>query len=328
MFTKLCRLAAFVTLICSGPLHAYSCNSGPVHLQEYNSRVAVFETNGAIAYLEPGVNAQWASWAILLPSDTVPITFAYGNWLPPSGGAFYWYSGIEFIMYTPGNYTLTVTASNGAPQATLPDTVIGCSTKSFIVQNRPAASVFVNATSNPGQAVTFQTQITIDSLAANTSPTYHWNFGDGTSQSGIPMATQNVTHTYATPGTYTATMTVSDGYFLKVVNKTITVAYPPNYVGATTFTASATCSTSIPGKARFGANWGPSYVGGAPIAAYVLERRLASGTWSQIYSGSTGFYEYHGITGPRNETLRAKVCSSSACGPTTSEILQVPQCVT
>ena len=51
---------------------------------------------------------------------------------------------------------------------------------------------------------------------------YSWNFGDGSTGSG-----ESVGHTYANPGNYTATLTVSDdGGATATANQTITVAPP------------------------------------------------------------------------------------------------------
>lgn len=59
-------------------------------------------------------------------------------------------------------------------------------------------------TGTAGQPVTFTAQIDTSGLPAGTATTIQWNFGDGGTATG-----QTVTHIYATPGTYTVTLTVS-----------------------------------------------------------------------------------------------------------------------
>jgi PKD repeat protein len=59
-------------------------------------------------------------------------------------------------------------------------------------------------TGTAGQPVTFAAQIDTSGLPPGTAVMVRWDFGDGASATG-----QSVTHTYATPGTYTVTLTVS-----------------------------------------------------------------------------------------------------------------------
>ena len=70
----------------------------------------------------------------------------------------------------------------------------------------PTAVIETNSTSGPAPlAVSFDGR---DSSDPDGDPlTYEWSFGDGTPGSTQP----NPSHTYTNPGTYTATLTVSDG---------------------------------------------------------------------------------------------------------------------
>ena len=56
---------------------------------------------------------------------------------------------------------------------------------------------------NNGDVVYFDGSLSAD--PENDNLTYVWNFGDGSTLSGV-----NVNHTYAKPGTYTARLTVTD----------------------------------------------------------------------------------------------------------------------
>ena len=56
--------------------------------------------------------------------------------------------------------------------------------------------------------------------------TYHWDFGDGTGADGVQL-----THTYATAGTYTATLTVTAAGATSKDTATVTVTAPPQQSG-------------------------------------------------------------------------------------------------
>jgi PKD repeat protein len=97
--------------------------------------------------------------------------------------------------------------------------------KTWYSNTPPLISSPPEATPNPaaaGDVVTF-------SVAAGDSDgdflTYSWDFGDATTGAGVP-----VTHTYATAGTYTATVTITDD-FSNAVSATVSVVVgspPPN----------------------------------------------------------------------------------------------------
>src|SRR5688572_18001576 len=57
----------------------------------------------------------------------------------------------------------------------------------------------------------------------NIPTSWLWNFGDGTPTSSL----QNPTHTYATPGTYTVTLTASNSFGPNTVTKTNFINYAP-----------------------------------------------------------------------------------------------------
>ena len=73
----------------------------------------------------------------------------------------------------------------------------------------------------PGQMITFNGSASED--PNGDALTYSWNFGDGSSGSGV-----NPTHTYAAAGNYTVTLTVSDSQLESApVTTTAEIAIPP-----------------------------------------------------------------------------------------------------
>ena len=103
---------------------------------------------------------------------------------------------------TPGSYTAKVTVSDGkggTASATLPITV---------TQANRAPTVTVTRT--PTGNVTTADSVAFTATGADADGdtlSYSWNFGDGTPAS----TTQNPAHTYTAAGTYSATVTVTDG---------------------------------------------------------------------------------------------------------------------
>ncbi|HET9728778.1 MAG TPA: PKD domain-containing protein [Acidimicrobiia bacterium] len=96
-----------------------------------------------------------------------------------------------------GSYvvTLTVTDNNGATAA---DTAVA------MITNRPPT-----ANAGPDQAGTVGTAVSFNGSGSSdpdgTIASYAWNFGDGTTASGV-----TVSHTFASAATFTATLTVTD----------------------------------------------------------------------------------------------------------------------
>src|SRR5262249_30002660 len=107
-------------------------------------------------------------------------------------------------------------------------------------------SAGANQTTNEGSSVTFS-----GTASGGVGPlNYQWSFGDGTSASG----TLTPTHTYTTFGTYTATLTVTDGQAhvassssqITVNNVAPTVSIGGPYSGVTGAAINFTSSVSDP----------------------------------------------------------------------------------
>lgn len=101
-----------------------------------------------------------------------------------------------------------------------------------IVYPQPIAN-FTATTVCQGSATQFTSTSTTNPSGQSIS-SYQWNFGDEQSGSG-----QSTTHTYATPGTYYATLTVStgNGHCTDQITRTVTVKPQPT----AGFTASTVC---------------------------------------------------------------------------------------
>jgi PKD repeat protein len=115
-----------------------------------------------------------------------------------------------------GLFTATVTATNGLGSET--------ATTGVSITNVPIAGLTAvnDSPTNLGEVTTFTTTVT-----AGTNVIYTWDFGDGTTGSGAV-----VTHTYATTGEFTATVTASNGVSNMSVTTPVTVlpAGPANRI--------------------------------------------------------------------------------------------------
>ena len=113
----------------------------------------------------------------------------------------------------PGTYTVTLTATNGAGSDSASKTV----TVIPLPPNPPTAAFTIpNATVPVNSVVNFTDTSTGDPTS------WAWTFGDGTSSTA-----QNPPHGFATPGTYTVTLTATNAGGSTSISKQIVVVDPP-----------------------------------------------------------------------------------------------------
>ncbi len=128
-------------------------------------------------------------------TDCPPGTFTStpGN---PTSGTFSWTTTTADV----GTHTFTFVATDdGTPQLTDTKTV----DVTVIAGKPPVASfTFTPSTAAVGESVNFDGSASTDD---GTITSYSWTFGDGQTGSGA-----TITHSYANPGTYTVTLTVTD----------------------------------------------------------------------------------------------------------------------
>ena len=171
---------------------------------------------------------------------------------------------------TPGHYTITLTVTNDAGQTTVVK-------HSITVDATPASSFSVSpSTTRTGAPVGFNAGSSSDTVG--TIVAYAWNFGDGASASGL-----TATHAYASPGSYTVALTVTnDAGQTATATQTVTVYAPPSASfsvapattlpgGAVNFNAGA---SSNPGGAITDYNWsfGDGATANGPAASHAYLR--------------------------------------------------------
>jgi PKD repeat protein len=201
--------------------YAYSENAGWINFAPTDGGVTVSRTAlSGYAWCET------VGW-INLGSGTAPyantsatnwgVNVAYSANVPGGGAlsGFGWSENGGWINFAPTDGGVTIGADGTFDGYAWCETVgyihfdktSAVSVKTAPLNNPPSLSSTPTATpSNPvniGQTATF--------TASATDPdgdalTYTWNFGDGSNGTGA-----SVTHTYTTPGSYTVTVTVSDG---------------------------------------------------------------------------------------------------------------------
>ncbi len=120
--------------------------------------------------------------ATVTPTGTSPFQYIWSN-----NGTTATISGL-----TGGNYSVTVTDGNGCESTAMVNVATS--------NTPPVADFSVN-----NAAVCLGTEVAFTDLSTNTPTSWTWNFGDGETSN-----VQNPTHTYASAGSYTVSLVVSN----------------------------------------------------------------------------------------------------------------------
>ena len=196
-----------------------------------------------------GVPTQFT--ATLVAGSNVAYTWSFGDGSTGSGATpTHTYTSV-------GGFTAIVTATNSVPGS---GGILSATTSVTIVD---AAITGLNAVSNSPKDLGSATQFTA-SVTAGTNVVYTWSFGDGSTGSGATPA-----HTYASIGSYTATVTATNS----LGNASTSIGVKVNDVAITGLSA---------------ANDGPTVLGNSTD----LTATIATGT-NVVYAWSFG----DGITG-------------------------------
>ena len=147
---------------------------------------------------------------------------------------------------SPGIYTVTLTATDDLG-------VTDTATEQLTVDAPAAAFTTSPSTPAPGSSATFDASGSTDPEGTITD--YSWNFGDGSPVQDAG-ATAAVQHTYATRGTYNATLTVTNSFGqTSTTTRTVTIDDPPTAaftpsatIAAPDATVSFNASASAPGS--------------------------------------------------------------------------------
>jgi len=158
--------------------------------------------------------------------------------------------------YTPGSYPVTLTVTDTAGLTASDDQVVTANAL-------PVASFTFTCT---GLTCSFDGSASTDDGGITA---YAWNFGDGTSGSGVTAS-----HTYATSGERTVTLTVTDtANQTNSTNRQVRIDLPPTACftatrNGLTYTFDASCSSDEFGISTFSWNFGDGATGAGKIVSH------------------------------------------------------------
>ena len=242
----------------------------------YTARVTITDANGAHASATAGAITINGPLAVLAgavrAAGDAPLVVAFSG--SASGGvlpySFIWAfgDGIGSADQNPGHtytvagtYTATLTVTDGSSRTATATTTVAVS---------PALGA--NATATPGGGVAPVAIAFKASASGGKAPfAYAWSFGDG----GLSNS-QNASHTYTAPGTYTAQLTIRDANGASAAASSLSITISPSAL-----VASAVATTSA-GDAPVSTTLSGSATGGTPPYSYAWN--LGDGTSSNLHS--------------------------------------------
>ncbi len=162
--------------------------------------------------------------------DAITYSWNWGDGTPLSTGA----TPAAHVYAGSGSYTITLTTTDGWGKA--------ASTTRNVTLSEPAGNTAPSVTFTASCASFTVCQMnsagTVD--AQGDAMKYSWNWGDLTAAS----TTASPAHTYATPDTYTISLTVTDVWGkATTVSRTVTITEPASNTAPTAVIASGTCPT-------------------------------------------------------------------------------------
>jgi|GEM_PF-5381211 len=207
------------------PTHTYG-SSGKYHVilsvsNSIGTSTTALDVTVAAAVIAPVADFTFQPAS---PTTTTPVTFTDAS----SGGPTSWTwdfndgnsatgSSVTHKFTSPGSYAVKLTATNSA----------GTSQKTHSVTVTQGGTTPPNAEFSwtPQYPATAST-VTFNDLSQNTPTSWQWTFGDNTPAVSI----QNPSHAFTAAGTYTVTLTATNGGGQSVRSHSLTVGDPPSNV--------------------------------------------------------------------------------------------------
>ena len=194
------------------------------------------------------------------------------------------------VYANPGTYTATLSATDAAGHS-------GNSTTAVTVNDVPPTVTVTDPPPVAGSPVSFTASATDVSPAVQAAGyTYAWTFGDGTTGTGGTSS-----HTYATAGTYTVTVTAMDEYGKTgTASETITISAPGstgtlNVSAGSSITSNPLATVTFAGSVSGGTapysyswNYGDGNTTAGTSVTFAGTDTTTQGSWSGVY-GAAGY---------------------------------------
>jgi hypothetical protein len=209
------------------------------------------------------------------------------------------------LVEAPEQYALNL---SGAVNATLGTNGVGTITSG---EHAPVASAGPNQTVNEGATVQFDGSASSD---ADGDPlTFTWGFGDGGGATG-----PRPTHIFADNGTYTVTLSVSDGANVTTTSLTVTVLNVPPTA------AVSGPADAVPGQSR---TWTFAASDPSPVdqaAPFTYQINWGDGSTQTVQGSGSGVQAAHTFTAPGSFSVSATASDKdNGTGPAAGQAVTV-----